>query len=536
MLIKNRKWNREAVVLLSLVACVSSQMLALGVENSLSSWQLSLGREYPGARGRLDPGQTGPSGGDSLVLLGDFLLGGRFVAAQEKVALPAATDKISFWVKATNTESVELRLVDSAGSTHQEKLPLKQNTGWQEITLPKFATSHSAGSKEARWHGSVQSVALVLDKSGLANPSMKRGSLTFYLVNAVAPKAESQLAANVYRAPVLPAIAEGPALPEVTFETPRHLMYFWGKSDVPSNAVVVVSGAPGTEGSFPMPPINLLNHRGEIVRELWKGTATVTAKTPFRQELDITPPGFGLFYIATDYAGMSMRVPFAWMADQATLWPESPFGVQMHFAEGPWGRHQKIGGASGALDLAQKMGAGWFRDELFWNESTKGKIDISMDALNPYFFVAAAARKGMPSLVVLNGANSFYDDNQAPHSREALEEFRRFAATAAQKWSQPKWGPGVKCWEVWDEPNSSQGWLKRTSQRSGIHGALKSCLSRREISGSECNRDWRGLFRLRSGFHQRGSSAGRRQVYGCLISASARKYGAGASSSERPGQ
>ena len=472
MLIKKSKWNREASLLLSVAVCLSGAAAAIGAEKSSSAWQLSLGKEYPGARGRLDPGQTGPSGGDSLVLLGDFLLGGRFVAAEEKVALPAETDKISFWVKATNTDSVDIRLVDSGGNTHQEKLPLKQNTGWQEITLSRFAAH--AGTRGPKWHGSVDRVALVLDKSGLANPSVKRGSLSFFLVNALTPKAESRLAANVYRAPVLPAIAEGPALPAVSFETPRHLMYFWGKNDVPTRAVVVISGSEGTEGSFPMTPVRLLDHRGEIVRELWKGTATVTAKNSFRQELDITPPGFGLFYVAMDYAGESMRVPFAWMADQAKTWPQSPFGVQMHFAEGPWGRHQKIGAAGAVLDLVQKMGAGWFRDELFWSESTKGRIDISMNALNPYFFVAPAAQTGMQSLVVLNGGSPLYDNNQAPHSREALDEFKRFAATAAEKWSQPKWGPGVKCWEVWDEPNSAQGWLKRAPSAKEYTALLKA--------------------------------------------------------------
>ncbi len=55
------------------------------------------------------------------------------------------------------------------------------------------------------------------------------------------------------------------------------------------------------------------------------------------------------------------------------------------------------------------------------------------------------------------------------YSDEALAAFKQFAAAAAKKW-----GPVVRCWEVWNEPNIAPGWPGRPPNAKEYTALLKA--------------------------------------------------------------
>ncbi|GEM_PF-4469773 len=243
------------------------------------------------------------------------------------------------------------------------------------------------------------------------------------------------------------------------FDLPRKPMYFWGKDDAPHKAAFSAASGAACE-------VELLDYKGRRVRGIWKG---ITDGKP--REIDITPPAYGVFYVVASLGKERYGAPYAWLAAPAQPWPESPFGVQMHFAMGAMGRHQVLGGAAGALKLVRNMGASWFRDDLAWSQSElkKGSLAVPADAANPYYFAGPAGKLQLHPLVILNGGNVLYDGGQPPHSGEALQAYRNFAAAAARKL-----GPVAGGWEIWNEPNIAPGWPGRTPDPKEYTALLKA--------------------------------------------------------------
>lgn len=354
-------WGLFALLSGSIHLLSQESKVALGPSaQGEDGWRLNLGKEFAGATGTIDRHGPDPSRqGASLVFTADFSSGGKYVAVEKRLAMPLNAKQLTFWLKADNLKQFGLRLVDSTGQMHQQRFAIESRRGWSEFAVKEFASpQHWFGANDGVWHGPATSVSFLVERDSVVDSSRQGG---LFLSGIIAEGAEAV------------AAPETKPEPDISFELPRKLMYFWGRSDAPGEAALVVTGSSGT---FELPPVRLLNYRGETIRELWKGIAVVQAGKPFRAEVDITPPSFGVFYLAADTATRRIRVPFAWLAEAAEPWPESPFGVQMHFAEGPTGKHQTLGGAGGALDLVKRMGASWIRDEyLLGREIRRGAFD-----------------------------------------------------------------------------------------------------------------------------------------------------------------
>ncbi len=441
------------------LACAFAPLFAQTSEIALGSsaqgaegWKLNLGKEFAGARGILEErNEDAPSRDPSLVLTADFIGGGKYVSVDRRLSAPLDVKQFSFWLKADNLKQFGVRIIDSTGQMHQQRFALTSRRGWNKFVVTNLASpQHWFGADDGIWHGPALSISFLVERDSVVDAS-KHGSLS---LSAVTARATSGVA------------IEPKQEPDISFELPRKPMYYWGKSDAPATATLVVSGS---SGSFDIPSINLLDYHGKPLREIFKSATVARAGTPFRAEIDITPPAYGVFFLAADTATKKVRAPFAWVAEAAEPWPESPFGVQMHFAEGPSGKHQTLGGAGGALDLVRKMGASWIRDEIFWAEKPGGEPSIPMDSTNPYFYVEPAANRHLQLLVNINGVNQAYDDRQAPHSIQALGSFGRFASAAARSW-----GSSVHSWEIWNEPNIAPGWPGRKPDPAEYEALLKA--------------------------------------------------------------
>ncbi|MDA3732669.1 glycosyl hydrolase, partial [Niameybacter massiliensis] len=107
------------------------------------------------------------------------------------------------------------------------------------------------------------------------------------------------------------------------------------------------------------------------------------------------------------------------------------------------------------LDVAQKMGAQFIRDEMFWDraETEKGVVKIL-----PHWdeYVDEAIARGMEPLIILDYGNPFYDGGGAPYTEEGLNAFANYARTIAEHFKGR-----VKYFEVWNEYNGTFNPTKR---------------------------------------------------------------------------
>ncbi len=409
-------------------------------EQDQDGWQLKLGTEFPGAKGSAERSQAAvKAGGHSLKLTGDFAGGGKYVEMSRLLTPVVDLTRVSFWVKSEDVTSIGLRLTDATGQIHQQSCQLSIGSEWKQVIVTKFANgTHWAGANDGVWHGPATAISLLLHGNCLADLRATKGTIW---VDTIVTEGN-----YVLSMPRLESL-------DVRLYSPKPLLYFWGKNEPPSvTGIEIVSAGSKT---VKIPPIRLLNYRGEQIAEVVSGGTLLDAGKSRRWKISLHPPGYGLFYLAMDAGAEKLRIPFAWLAEAAPSWPEGPFGVQTHFAHGPVGRHQVFGGASGALEVIKKMGASWFRDEIGWGqvETEPGTFSVPMDASNPYHYVGPAQEKQLRPLVIIGGVNKAYDDGLPPHTAKGLAGFRRFVDSVVKKWS-----PTVRAWEVWNEPNLPTGW------------------------------------------------------------------------------
>lgn len=140
------------------------------LSNDPTFWDLSLGREFPGAAGKLE------NHDGALVLSGDFSGGGRYVGSVTSCELPDFRE-LRFRVKGAG-KRVTVRFQDSGGQTHQFSRALSGNADeWQLMSWPVTGSvSHWGGANDGKVRGKIKKITFVLhagDEPG------SRGELLF---------------------------------------------------------------------------------------------------------------------------------------------------------------------------------------------------------------------------------------------------------------------------------------------------------------------------------------------------------------------
>ncbi|MEU0095314.1 glycosyl hydrolase [Kribbella sp. NPDC006257] len=141
-------------------------------QSSSEGWSFYPGSEYPGATGSFAQDTSdGHSGGKSGRLSGDFSGGGAYVSVKRAVPAVGATT-LSFWARTTgNVSWINVRLTDSTGQVHQQRVNLSSATDWQSLAITRLNGGrqyvHFGGANDGVWHGPAKGVELVLDRNGI---------------------------------------------------------------------------------------------------------------------------------------------------------------------------------------------------------------------------------------------------------------------------------------------------------------------------------------------------------------------------------
>lgn len=316
---------------------------------------------------------------------------------------------------------VRIRFVDANGEWHQYDLGVLHFRGWK-VLWTHLDTPHGywGGDGNGRLDFPITFFSIVLDS--LVRPS--EGVVAFDAV-------------TVY-------YGEEPKHPvEAKFEPANQWGYFWGKKDVPSGKLKLT--CTGNQASAVEVSIRLLNHREEPIRQIWKGKVTVSPAKPFERSISLPLTRFGVYFIevevkAANFLPFVSQTSICWLPEPAPIWDESPFGVCTHFGQF---KHK----VPETLELINRMGATWIRDELYWSnvEREKGKFQFPeyYDA-----YMKAAGNLGIRPLIIFNYANRHYDNGLAPNTEEGRQAFARYCVELMNRYGQI-----CRHWEVWNEPN-----------------------------------------------------------------------------------
>lgn len=151
----------------------------------------------------------------------------------------------------------------------------------------------------------------------------------------------------------------------------------------------------------------------------------------------------------------------------------SPFAMQLHSMEGDVAHHQAT------LDLCRQAGIKLIRDEIHWDrvEREKGVLEVDDNILQN---VENTVKAGIEPMIILDYGNKFYDDGNAPVSKEAVEGFVRYCEFMARTFKGK-----IKYWEVWNEPNT-EGFWRPTPNPKDYGNLLKAAYQACRKGNSDC--------------------------------------------------
>ncbi|MEI6165823.1 MAG: sugar-binding protein [bacterium] len=140
-------------------------------------WSFDNGREFKGAKGSLILLKDEPEAGrNGMRLAGDFTGGGAYVQAVRKLPELAGStlDSLVLTLRSTNCTKFTVRMTDSTGQCHQQKIATLVADGqWHEVVLDPLKIAggeHWGGANDGQWHGSPSMVAVILNKSQTLSP------------------------------------------------------------------------------------------------------------------------------------------------------------------------------------------------------------------------------------------------------------------------------------------------------------------------------------------------------------------------------
>ncbi|WP_409342640.1 sugar-binding protein [Paenibacillus sp. MBLB4367] len=164
-----------------------------GFETDEEVWSFGLGTEAPGAKGEYArDASVFKSGAFSGKLRGDFSAGGKYVTLRKRF-LPLDMQKLEFWVKTADAAWLTLRVKDSSGQVHQQRITLASTANWQKVEITKFNGGlgylYFSGANDGKWHGPTQELEFLLEKSGLTGGKTS-GDVRFDEISATVPQQE----------------------------------------------------------------------------------------------------------------------------------------------------------------------------------------------------------------------------------------------------------------------------------------------------------------------------------------------------------
>ncbi|WP_237742587.1 sugar-binding protein [Actinopolymorpha alba] len=400
-------WLAAMVVLASVVMMVPGQAaraadiatLIGGFEAADEAWTLGLGGEFPGAKGSFSRDSAdAKSGSFSGLLHGDFSGGGNYV--QTSRVMNVDLHELRLWVRTSDANRVGLRLTDSTGQVHQQRIALAGGGDWQQVVVTNFTGGegygHYGGANDGVWHGPATQVALLLDK-GYLPAGQTSGDVRFDDITALAPA------------------------PDLAIEQTKVGNVFTGTEPAEfgliSNGDSVVWNVRDFTG-------NDVGSGTQAIDSAGRATLRVPVDRIGYYQLSVTAQNDGTT-IATRSTTFARLAPF-----DISRYPDSPFGMGVRVPEGAAGLE--------VLSLLTRAGVKNLRNGPSWAavERTKGQYDFSQ---TPEFFAALRDTTHQLMPVALYN-NRHYDNNATPYTDEGRAGFASYAAAVSRQFAdQAKW-------------------------------------------------------------------------------------------------
>jgi hypothetical protein len=132
-----------------------------------AEWKFFNGAEFPGAIGSLAV-VDGVKGfdGETLRLIGDFRVGGAYVAVTKALSMPAEHDltRIRLRYMTEQVKKLTVRFGDGSGQIHQQKgVALIDDGQWHDLVLNVsdiVGGEHWAGANDGQWHGPAKLLSI----------------------------------------------------------------------------------------------------------------------------------------------------------------------------------------------------------------------------------------------------------------------------------------------------------------------------------------------------------------------------------------
>lgn len=401
---------------------------------------LTLGGEFPGAKGTLANGQEN---GVRFDRVSYDLTRGHYVGFIFNEPLPAGTSQVKFRLRVPNATSATLfvRYHDATGQDHLHRLAARPGAVWQDFTCPvKASGSHWNGANDGVLHLPVKSVVLGLE---VRNSTVRTG--TFDVADYV-----------------ITTTADEHTLPPFTLACAP--MRFGGLYQPDESATFNVRRF--------VRDVNLSLNRTfnlDVVVTDWNDTPVFTKTVPAteRDTLTISPKNlknrFGAFKVTlTSKCGTSTAKASTWFARLTGPAPKPCYWV----GTGTHGGHGWAHGDLRYLDILTEAGIGMVRDDFNWQGCEDGADNFKMP---PRFraYAEALHARGIALNCIFNGRSTVHANPYDPQ-----------AAAKWCAWAVKEFGDTVNDYELWNEPHNfgfRQHYQKGTKDNDGWMRKFVDC-------------------------------------------------------------
>ncbi len=366
-------------------------------EAGADSWTLGLGPEFPGAKGTfVQDAADASSGARSGLLTADFSGGGNYVQISRGLTLEAKA--LSLDVRSVDLSGVRLRMTDSTGQVHQQRLALTAGADWHELTVTDFDSGvgyvHFGGVNDGVWHGPARSIALIVDKNDV-KPADRKAEVRFDAITVTA-------------AP--PDIAIRQVVPGNIFVEPDQVEF-----DLVSRGDSVAW----------------------TVRDFW-GDEVASGDTAMDTSVSVQVPGVDVGYYTFEAIASldstevgSAETSFALLSEfDAPAPADSPFGIAGHFTWASW-----MDPTFQLTELAARAGAATVREDATWTSIERAGGGYTFGRFDT--FDTTLAGKGMSWLPIAAYTHPSHDNNATPHTDAGRQGYADYAAATVEHFDLP---------------------------------------------------------------------------------------------------
>ena len=385
-------------------------------KDHFDDWYFENGPEFPGATGLFQQFQVPDlnigKDGYTAKLIGNFTAGGLYVAARRTFD-PLDIKELGMQVKTEDSSFVRLRMIDSTGQVHQQKLALEANAQYEDITVDVFNGgidySYWGGANDGQWHAPAKGMVLILERKDLKD-GKKAGQIQINNVTAFVPhpllRLNQKNLGNIFiqgEQASIDVITAGDEL-------------VWNATNF--------SGVQVANGSIPAPD----------------GTASITLpmSTNGYYSLQVTAFQNGE-PLATKETSLAILEPF-----DITQFDDSPFGLSTHFGQ-TWKPE--------LISLISKVGAKSIRDEMYWKEIEKTKNQYDFLAKHD-IYMNTVEQYGIKPFIILSYGNPLYDEGKKPYTDAGHNGFANYGNSIVDQYPTL-----VDAVEVYNEFNHGLGEL-----------------------------------------------------------------------------